>query len=380
MSYKLFCVDCGQQQDSSKYSLFCVTCQGLLEAKYDAPVTVEARVLEDKTGIARYLPMLPINNPANHVTIGEGNTPVRQLRKAGQALGLSDLWGKLEFFSPTGSFKDRGNAALVSALKDTGVPAVTEATGGNGGLSFAAYCAAGGVTFHAFIPEKNRDYLKSQAIAFHGAKVQWIKGPREAVYEAARKFAEDSGVVHLRYSKSIYFIEGQKTISYELPGQFDPMPDHIVIPVGNGSIHMGMYRGMKEMLEDGRIKKLPALHAVQAEETSPLVAAYEGKQWTPYEGESKSIANGITVKTPPRPSLVAQGCRETGGRAVGLPDDRIAYWQRYLAANEGLFVEAASATTIAGVEKLKNMGVIKPGQQVLAILTGLGIKEPFPHV
>ena len=131
MAYQMVCVQCGAKHDSRRYRLHCESCGGLLDTLYDTPATVEARVVVGAKGTARYLPTLPLNDPANLVTMGEGDTPVVSLPRVGQALGLSDVSAKMEYFNPTGSFKDRGNTIQVSVLKDTGVTEVADATGGN---------------------------------------------------------------------------------------------------------------------------------------------------------------------------------------------------------------------------------------------------------
>jgi len=378
MAFELACIECGASYDNSTYRLFCSDCNGLLDARYDTPKSKEARIINGKSGFAKHLPMLPIRDPSNLVTMNEGDTPIVPLSKVGQTIGVKRLYGKVEYFNPTGSFKDRGNAILVSVLKDTGITAVVESTGGNGGNSFAAYCARGDVVFHAFMNQANFDSPKAKAIAIHGSRAHWVEGSKQDVYDAAKKFAEDTGVLHLRYGKSTYFIEGQKTMAYEIPNQLETMPDHVVIPTGNGSILMGMYKGFKEMLEDGRINHMPRLHAVQTEETAPLVAAFEQQNWESYVGEPKSKANGISVKDPPRPRVVASACRESGGSAIAVPEESVLLAQKQLAELEGILIEPASSAALAGVQSLRESGRIGAHDSVLLPLTGFGIKEPIP--
>lgn len=377
MSFKLVCIECGNTHDNSQYRILCDKCRGLLDARYDIAPTLEARVVSRATGTARYLPLLPIRNSENLVTMNEGNTPLVRLSKISDELGLASVWGKMEFFNPTGTFKDRGNCVQVSVLKDTGVVEVAESTGGNGGNSTAAYCARAGIVYHAFMSTSIKSSQKANAIVYHGAKVHWIDGDKLDVEEATRNFSKETGILHLRYGENTYFIEGKKLIAYELPDQMDSMPDHVVVPVGNGSILMGIYKGFRDMLEDGRINKIPALHAVQVEEVQPLVAAFEGREWTATRDEPKSRATGITVKVPPRPQVVAQNCRDTGGQVIALAENRILWWHKRLASLEGLLVEPASAATLAGSELLRQRGVIKQGETVLVPLTSLGIREPL---
>ena len=378
MAYILACVVCEAQYDGSKYRLYCESCGGLLDARYDTPATVEARVDTTAQGTARFLPTLPINDPANLVTMGEGNTPVVPLPRVGEKLGVATLNAKMEYFNPTGSFKDRGNTVQVSVLKDTGVTEVTDATGGNAGHSFAAYCARAGIKFFGFANRTTYDSRKVHAIALHGTEVHWVGPSRAARNEGAQKFAENSGILHMNYGQNIYFIEGLKTLAYEIAEQMAPLPDHIIVPIGNGSIYQGMWRGFREMLEDGRAARMPRLHGAQTDETHPVVAAYEGREWVPYEGEASSKANGIGVTNPPRPDALLEAARESGGSFVTVTEDKILEWQRLLASMEGVIVEPTSAIVLGALENLLASGSVQPSDSVLLPLTGFGVKEPIP--
>ena len=378
MAYFLVCEKCEAQYDSNQYRLFCESCGGLLDARYDTPATAEARVVAGARGTARYLPTLPINDPANLVTMGEGNTPVVPLPRVGERLGIANLNAKMEYFNPTGSFKDRGNTVQVSVLKDTGVTEVADATGGNAGHSFAAYCARAGIRFHGFANEANADSRKVHAIALHGTQMHWVDAGKAARSDGARDFAEDAGILHMNYGQNIYFIEGLKTLAYEIAEQMNPLPDHIIVPIGNGSIYQGMWRGFREMLEDGRVDRMPRLHGAQTEETQPVVAAFEGREWTPYEGEAASKANGIGVTNPPRPHSLMEAAKESGGRFVSVAEEKILEWQGTLASMEGIIVEPTSAIVLGGLEKLLANGDVQQSESVLLPLTGFGVKEPIP--
>ncbi len=378
MAYHLICVQCDRTHDSSRYRLYCEGCNGLLDAQYDTPATVEARVDAGAAGTARYLPTLPINDPANLVTMGEGNTPIVPLPRIGHSLDVPGLSAKMEYFNPTGSFKDRGNVIQVSVLKDTGVTKVADATGGNAGHSFAAYCARAGIEFHGFANETTYDSRKLHAIAMHGAQVHNVGSGRAARNEGARQYAQDAGILHMNYGQNIYFIEGLKTMAYEIAQQMDPLPDHVIVPIGNGSIYQGLWKGFNEMVEDGRVARMPKLHGAQTEETQPVVAAFEGRAWTPGPGDATSKANGIGVVNPPRPSVLVQAARGSGGSFVTVSEGSLLRWQRLLAEMEGIIVEPTSAIVLGALENLKAKGAIQPGETALLPLTGFGLKEPIP--
>ena len=323
--------------------------------------------------------MLPIRDSKNLVTMGEGDTPVIPLPIVGERLGLHNLYAKLEYLNPTGSFKDRGNTAQVSVLKDTGVTEVAGATGGNAGHSFAAYCARARIKFYGFAKETNRDSRKVHAIGLHGTEVHWVDtGRTTEAAESARRFAEDKSIIHMNYGLNIYSTDGVKTLAYEIAEQMDPLPDHIISPVGMGSIYLGIFKGFKEMLEDGRVERIPRLHGAQTEETQPFVAALEGREWAPGKGLPNSVAYGIGVTHPPRLKGLLQVARESGGTAVAVSEEKILSWQRELADLEGIIVEPTSAIVLGAAEKLKAEGHIQPGETVLLPLTGFGLNEPIP--
>jgi threonine synthase len=378
MAFQLVCVKCAKKHDGSKYCIYCDACGSLLDAAYDTPATPQARVVAGARGTVRFAPMLPLNDPSHMVSMGEGDTPIVPLPRVSQKLGLSNVSGKLEYFNPTGSFKDRGNVIQVSVLKETGIEEVVDGTGGNAGHSFAAYCARAGITYHGFANDTLRGHRKLHAIAFHGTRMNWISGGRKARGEAARKFAEDKGILLMSYAQNIYFIEGLKTLAYEVAEQLDPLPDHIIVPIGNGSIYQGLYRGFKEMLQDGRVKRMPRLHGAQTQETPPVVSAFEGRPWTPYDTDPTSRANGIGVPTPPRLQDMVQQAKDSGGSFVAVSEESLLGWQKALAEMEGLLVEPTSAIVVGAAEVLKQRGVIKPNDRVLLPLTGFGIKEQIP--
>lgn len=377
MSFELVCLECSRHLDTSRYRTTCDECDDLLRVEYDTPATVEARVVPGERGIARYLPMLPVQDRANLVTMGEGDTPVVPLIHTGQALGIDAVYAKLEYMNPTGSFKDRGNAVQVSVLKETGVRRAAEIGGGNTGHSLAAYCARAGITFVAFAFE-GEDNRKVQAIRQTGAEMHWVDGDRRAAAAAMDAFCTDSDTLNLAYQLNAYFIEGNKTMAYEIAEQMDPLPDNIIIAVGNGSQLLGMWWAFKEMLQDGRVQRIPRLHAVQSEAYQPLASAFQGHDWSPSVPGPETVAIGIKISSPPRLQELVEACRETGGESLAVSDSEIVEWQRRLSSMEGLFVEPTSATVLAAAERLRAQGAITSSESVLFPLTGFGFKEPMP--
>ena len=378
MAYKLVCIDCLQEYDSSQYRLLCQSCNGLLDTKYDTITPGKDPILPTKQGIAKYLATLPITNSSNLITMGEGDTPIVQLNHIANLFKLPNLFSKLEYLNPTGSFKDRGNAVQVSVLKDVGITEVADPTGGNAGHSFAAYCARAGIKFHGFANKDGLTQSKVQAIMLHGTLMHWVDNSREARVEGANRFSLETGIPRINYALNIYFIEGLKVMAYEIAEQMTPLPDHIIVPSGNGSIIHGLWKGFKEMLEIGRITKIPKLHAAQTEETQPIVAAFEGRDWIPKLSKASSVANGVGVPEPPRLKTLLEIFESLGGRPIAVPEQKISAWQRKLAETEGIFIEPTSALVFGALESLIDIEAIKTTDRVLLPLTGFGAKEPIP--
>ena len=379
MSFQLFCEECGTEHDNDSYRLFCDKCHGLIEIRYESvPSEMFLGKSPKRRGMKRFIARLPIKNQENLVSMGEGDTPIIPLPRMGEKLGLRNVHAKLEYFNPTGSFKDRGNMVQVSVLQDLGVRVVTDATGGNAGHSFSAYCARAGIKFHGFADESTRGHRKLHAIGLHGTELHWVTGGKKGRAEGARKFANDNKILHMDYGKNIYFIEGLKTLAYEIAEQMDPLPDHIIVPIGNGSIYQGMYKGFSEMVEAKVIDTIPRLHGAQTEETQPFVAAFENNKWSPKSDHTLSLANGIGVNHPPRLKSLVEIARDTGGRVIAVSETKILSWQKELASLEGLIVEPTSAVVMGAAEKLIDQGFIKAADVVLFPLTGFGIKEAIP--
>ncbi|MBI4310518.1 MAG: threonine synthase [Chloroflexi bacterium] len=371
---RLRCVECGASHRADVRALYCNTCKLPLEVEYTG---VGALSRSGLGGLWRLGAPAPVHSPSHVVSMGEGMTAVALLERSGLLLGLASLFGKLEFQSPTGSFKDRGTTVLMSALKEAGVDEIVEDSSGNAGASIAAYAARAGITAHIFAPA-SAPAPKVQQLRVYGAHVHLIEGSREAATQAAKAFVEQRGLVYASHNLSPFFLEGTKTFAYELVDQFpEGLPDHVVLPVGNGSLLIGAWIGFRELQASGRVKRLPKLHAVQAEVVQPIAAAYMGRPWRPQAG-ARTAAGGIAVAQPPRLRQALRAVRETGGACVAASEEAILRWQRLLAREEGVYAEPTSAAAFAGLELLARQGVIGARDVVLVPVTGMGLKDMAP--
>ena len=290
-----------------------------------------------------------------------------------------EIYTKLEMMNPTGSFKDRGTAVLMSVARELGVTEVVEDSSGNAGASVAAYAARAGIRAHVFAPA-SAPSAKLAQISVYGATPHLIEGNRQAVTDAAIQFADKNNMIYASHNLSPYFIEGTKTFAYEIAQEFGAsLPENIVIPVGNGSLLLGAYRGFEEMIQRGQITSLPRLHAVQASAVMPLAAAL-ANEGRPAPEPVATVAGGIAVANPPRMHQCLQVLHATGGSAITVDDDEILRWQLLLAQREGIFVEPTSAAGFAGAQALIRDGVIGTAETVLVAATGFGLKDAIPSI
>ena len=363
----LVCTECERPHPADMFTLRCERCGYPLDVAYKDPYlhSIEWHGFD--------MPV-PLHSDCLTATMGEGHTPIVPLPRVSESLNFPNVFGKLELMNPTGSFKDRGAAVMMSAAVEHHVQEVVEDSSGNAGAAVAAYSARIGVKAHIFAPV-NAPQAKTGQVRVYGAEMHPVPGPREASTEAAVQYQRKHGIAYASHNLSPYFLEGAKTFAYEVAAQMSPTPDHIVIPVGNGSLLLGAWKGCQELLIAGVLDSAPRLHAVQADAVSPIAAQFAGKEWT---SGCSTIAGGISVGTPPRKSQVIRAISETGGSAISVPDESILRWQVFLASSEGIFAEPTSTAALAGLEALIERGTIKQGETSLVAITGFGLKDALP--
>ena len=364
---ELVCVECGSSHDADMIALSCQSCGSPLDVNY------RDSDLHTMTFADLRMPV-PFHSTSPTVTLGEGGTPLIALPSVEDAVGGVRVIAKLEFMNPTGSFKDRGTATMLSVAMEHGVRAVVEDSSGNAGASVSAYAARAGIAAHVFAPESAPEAKLGQ-IRVYEAETHPTPGPREASTEAAVAFQRQHGMVYASHNLSPYFVEGTKTFVYEIATQMATAPDHIVIPVGNGSLLLGAWKAYRELIERGAVAQMPKLHAIQAEAVMPLAAEFMGTEWRP---GASTIAGGIAVGSPPRLRQSLRAIRESGGTSLAVTDASIIRWQKLLAAREGIFAEPTSAAAFAGLELMAERGIVKRGEVALLPVTGFGLKDALP--
>jgi threonine synthase len=319
-------------------------------------------------GIWRFSRNLPPVSEDERVSLGEGCTPLAPVR------GIpGETYAKLEFASPTGSFKDRGTAVVVTRLRAIGVPQVVDDSSGNAGASLAAYCAVAGIRCSIYAPADTSPSKLAQIHAY-GAEVVRVPGPRAAATEAALVGA--AGAYYANHVWDPYFFEGTKTAAFEIVEQLGGRaPARVVLPVGQGTMLLGLARGFGELRAAGRIPHLPELIAVQSAACAPLYEVlHHGLRELPVIAPpQRMLAEGIATVSPLRWRAIIEAVRASGGTVVRVPEVDIPGALARL-GQAGLFVEPTAATPLVAVDQLVSaQGGALPGVTVL-VLTGSGLK------
>lgn len=354
------CTNCGREYGLDFGRAACPVCGGILDLSQPLvfdPDRIDAR----GRGLWRYRHALPIPVDAEPVTLGEGGTPLVPIDIGGREVSF-----KLEFTQPTGSFKDRGMAVMMTALRAAGISEAVEDSSGNAGASFAGYAARAGIRARVFVPEAAAGPKRAQ-IAAYGAEIVAVPGPRSRAAEAA--LAAVKGGAH--YGSHIYNpigLAGNATAAYEIWEQLGRAPETVVLPLGHGTLFLGLHRGFKALRAAGAITRLPRLVGVQALACAPIWAVQRyGRAGLAMVSEAETVAEGIRVVRPVRGDAVLMAMAESGGGLVAVDEPAIKAGHNAL-ARLGLYVEMTSAVVWEALSQLSG--------DVVAILTGSGLKSP----
>lgn len=301
-------------------------------------------------------------------SLGEGCTPLIEAVNLTDVIGDIRLLLKYEGLNPTGSFKDRGMTLAVSKAVEDGSKAVICASTGNTSASAAAYGARAGLKAYVLIPEGSVALGKLSQAMMHGAKVLQIRGSFDDALEIVKKISSEYPVTMVN-SLNPYRLEGQKTGAFEVCEQLGHAPTYHFLPVGNAGNITAYWNGYKAYKDAGLISNLPKMMGFQAEGAAPIVMGEA-------VGTPETIATAIKIGNPASWESAIQARDESGGTIDLVTDEEILTAYRLLASREGVFCEPASATSLAGVIKLKAQGILNEGDTVVCTLTGHGLKDP----
>ena len=354
-----------------------------LLARYDidevrravTPADIESRPHD----LWRYHEVLPVRDPANITTLGEGMTPLLPLPAYGRAIGVPGLLMKDEGMVPTGSFKARGAAVGVSRARELGVRAIAMPTNGNAGAAWSVYAARAGLGSLIVMPVGAPEITRRECVV-SGAELYLVDGlinhAGALVNEAVN---QRTGYQEVSTLKEPYRIEGKKTMGYEIAEQLGwRVPDVILYPAGGGVGLIGIHKAMLEMQALGWIgERLPRLVAVQSTGCSPIVDAFHaGLEESTLVDGTHTLAFGINVPKALGDFLVLQAVRASGGTAVAVTDEDILTELAALASDEGTWICPEGAACLAAARRLREEGWLGEREEVVVLNTGTGLKYP----
>ena len=380
------CIRCGQTAPASDN--YVCSCGGLYEVHHDFG-DISLDLFDEKlrkigsawgSGVWRYKELIhPELAPKYIVSRPEGNTNLYKRKRVSEYAGIDGIYMKHEGENPSGSFKDRGMTVGVSMAMESGAKKVACASTGNTSASMAAYAAQAGLNGIVFVPEGMIAYGKlAQALAY-GSKVIQIKGNFDDAMGLVRNGAKRLGFYILN-SINPWRIEGQKSIVFEMLQQRGwESPDWIVVPAGNLGNTSAFGKALRELKQLGLIEKVPRIAAIQAEGANPFYKLWHSADKKLVSMNPDTIASAIKIGNPVSWEKALRSIRETDGIVEQVTDDEILDAKAIIDAS-GVGCEPASAASVAGARKLRNMGIIASDDQVVCILTGNLLKDPSTTV
>ncbi|PVY41376.1 threonine synthase [Pontibacter virosus] len=375
----LSCSKCGTSYSPFEKQTVSACCQLPLLAGYAPKVMPEKEALLTREGTMwRYLELLPVLDKENIVSLGEGYTPILELKNLARKYELQNLLLKDEGQNPTGSFKARGLSMAISKAKEHGVEGCIIPTAGNAGVAMAAYCAKAGMRATVVMPRHTPKAFRGECY-WYGAEVVLVDGLINDCAAKVKELNSKGELLDVSTLKEPYRLEGKKTMGYEIAEQGSwQLPDVILYPAGGGTGLIGIWKAFKEMKQIGWLPeniKLPRMVAVQAENCRPLVETFYGRQANAQNYVGKpTIANGLAVPRPLGEQLMLQTLQESGGTAISITEQDMITGLKELGTNEGLFVAPEGAAVWMAARKLLDTGFIQYDEEILLLNTGSGQK------
>jgi threonine synthase len=359
----------------------CIIDGGPLLVRYDLARVHEAMRREEvarrPATLWRYRELLPIEDPAHIVTLGEPNTPLLDAHRIGDELEIPGLRVKDEGLLPTGTFKARGAAVGVTRALELGVSTLALPTAGNAGAAWAAYGARAGIRVVVVMPDTTPQTIVRET-ASYGADVYLVPGSIADAGAVVKRACIEYGWYDASTLKEPYRIEGKKTMGFELAEQLEwKLPDVIVYPTGGGVGLIGMWKAFAELREIGWIANgdKPRFVVAQATGCAPIVRAFESgaNESEPWQ-DPQTFAAGIRVPKALGDFLVLRALRESAGIALAVTDDEMRDMMRLVGSMEGMLVCPEGAAAVAAAAKLRRDGWIRENESVVVFNTGSGLK------
>ncbi len=386
LKFKYQCVNCGHEIQTDDIIYLCPKCEskntpgqplmGVLKIIYDYDAIIEDFGGDDlfyNLKNEQFFDLLPIEHSGSVPGLHIGNTPFYEVDEFDGKPLKATLFIKNDARNPTLSLKDRASALVSAFAKEKGISKIMTASTGNAGSSLAGICAAQGQESIIVVPE-NAPIAKLTQMLMFGSTIIPVKGNYDDAFALSLQLTKETGIYNRNTAYNPITIEGKKTVSFEIFEQHDgELPDLIFIPVGDGVIISGVYKGFEDLLMLGLIKHIPKIVAVQAQGSPNIVNNLKSKVFK--SAKSNTIADSISVDVPSNFYMTAKFIHHYKGAGMLVSDEEILDASLKLARSTGIFAEPAAAAAMAGFLKWHNENLIPSGKSSLVLITGSGLKD-----
>lgn len=367
------CIFCDRRYPADPMHQFCPECGELLLCSFPRQ---ERHIYHDKENpLDRYIDYLPFDVVDHELLLGEGNTPLSRLTQLMHEYGLPETFAKNETINPTASFKDRGTAVAVQVAAHAGIAEIGTVSTGNMGISTAAYGARSGIRTHVLVKDDiSREKLLG--VGIFGSNVIKVSGDYGELGRLSFEIGKRQGIYFMNGADP-FRIEGYKVIGFEILEQLkDRHPTHIIVPTSSGAHLVGLMKAWRELAAQGLVGQMPMFIGVQAQGCSPLARAFAaGRDRFERAGRTETIAQSITNPDPPAGNIALRWIGDMGGTIISVSDEELLSAQQAIAELAGLFCLPESATTLAGMLRLKEKDVFGADDRVVLVITGSGTRN-----
>ena len=377
------CISCQQKFDPMDQIFTCPDCgpvKGTLDVLYpeieDNTGTDRGAWVNDKAiGHWRYRRLLPIPIETELPSIIVGNTPLIHAKRLGQHLDCESLYMKDDTRNPSGSLKDRASSVAVSHAKWLGYNDLAAASTGNAGISLALWASANGVKSHVFVPQRVSKTAET-ILGIFAARIYKVKGNYDQAFDQCARAVERFGWYSRNTGTNPVLSEGKKTVALEIAeamGNYSP--DAVIVPVGDGCVMGGIWKGFQDAHKLGWIPQLPRIYGIQSQGASPLADTFSSDDNYVLPMEPHTIADSIAVGNPRDAMKALRAARLSEGAIIAVPDEAILDAVQQLGQDIPVFVEPASAAPLAGLKALLDRGDIQHTERIVLVMTGSGLKD-----
>jgi threonine synthase len=375
----LKCKECGESY-ALEARYVCEQCFGPLDVRYDLSEldadTLKRRIQAGPDNIWRYADFLPFERPPRSV-LAAGVTPLIRADRLAARLGVREVWVKNDAANPTHSFKDRVVTVAVAKARELGFEVVACASTGNLANAVAAHAAAAGLESYVFIPA-DLEEQKILATGVYGTRLVAVRGTYDDVNRLCTELSAEREWAFVNVNLRPYYSEGSKTLAFEIAEQLGfELPDRVVVPIASGSLFTKIARGFEEWLEVGILRsdgRFPKFCGAQAEGCSPVARAFADGHDVCRPVKPDTIAKSLAIGNPADGPYALDLARRTGGSIDAVSDEEIRAGISLLAETTGVFTETAGGVTVAVLRRLAERGEIHPGERVVLVITGEGLK------